>query len=133
MTGKEKGWLQRTAKRFRDERGLGLVETLVAVAILGTSVVAFVVALSTGSIAVGKQGEEVVAQGLAQAQLEDTKSQAYDTEASTYPTIESPDGYTVSVVVSAVPNADADIQKITVDILHGGESIITVEDYKVNR
>ena len=133
MTGKEKGWLQRTAKRFGEERGLGLVETLVAVAILGTSVVAFVVALSTGSIAVGKQGEEVVAQGLAQAQLEDTKSQAYDTEASTYPTIESPDGYTVSVVVSAVPNADADIQKITVDILHGGESIITVEDYKVNR
>ncbi len=133
MTGKEKGWLQRTVKRLLDQKGLGLVETLVAVAILGTSVVAFVVALSTGSIAVGQQNEEVVAQRLAQAQLEDIKSQAYDTEASTYPTIVSPDGYTVSVIVSAVPSADADIQKITVDILHGSESIITVEDYKVNR
>lgn len=120
-------------QRFRDQRGLGLVETLVAVAILGTSVVAFVVALSTGSIAVGQQNEEVVAQGLAQAQLEDTKSQVYDTEASTYPTIVAPDGYTVSVAVSSVPDTDDDIQKITVDILHGGESIITVEDYKVNR
>ena len=102
-------------------------------AILGTSVVAFVVALSTGSIAVGKQDEEVVAQGLAQAQLEYTKSQAYDAGASTYPTVTAPADYTVSVTVSSVPNTDEDIQKITVDVLHGSESIITVEDYKVNR
>ena len=52
------------------------METLVAVAILGTSVVAFVVALSAGSIAVGEQDEIAVAQGLAQTQLEYTKSYA---------------------------------------------------------
>ena len=130
---KKNGRLPRNIKRLCDQRGLGLVETLVAVALLGTSVVAFVVALSAGSIAVGKQAEEVVAQGLAQTQLEHTKSQAYNAEASTYPTITSPAGYSVSVAVSAVPNTDDDIQKITVDILHGGESIIVVEDYKVNR
>ena len=130
---KKNGPLEHTVRRFRDQNGLGLVETLVAVAILGTSVVAFVVALSTGSIAVGKQDEEVVAQGLAQAQLEYTKSQAYDAEASTYPAVTAPAGYTVSVAVSAVPSTDEDIQKITVDVLRGGESIIIVEDYKVNR
>ena len=117
----------------RGQKGLGLVETLVAVAILGTSVVAFVVALSAGSIAVTEQDEEVVAQGLAQAQLEYTKSYAYDSEASTYPTIAAPEGYTISVAVSSVPATDADIQKITATILHDGENVLTVENYKVNR
>ncbi len=120
-------------ERIQGERGLGLVETLVAVAILGTSVVAFVVALSTGTIAVGEQDKEVVSQGLAQAQLEYTKSYAYDPGASTYPTITAPEGYTISVGVSSVPNTDEDIQKITAVISRGGEDILTVEDYKVNR
>jgi len=117
----------------RGQKGLGLVETLVAVAILGTSVVAFVVALSAGSIAVTEQDEEVVAQGLAQAQLEYIKSYVYDAGASTYPAIAAPEGYTISVAVSSVPNTDADIQKITASILRGGENVLTVENYKVNR
>jgi len=117
----------------RGQKGLGLVETLVAVAILGTSVVAFVVALSAGSIAVSEQDEEVVAQGLAQAQLEYTKSCVYDTGASTYPAIAAPEGYTISVAVSSVPGTDADIQKVTASIFRGGENVLTVENYKVNR
>ena len=120
-------------KRTQGQRGLGLVETLVAVAILGTSVVAFVVALSAGSIAVGEQSEEVVAQGLAQTQLEYTKSYAYDAGASTYPAVDAPGDYTVSVGVSSVPNTGTDIQKITVTIIRDGENVLTVEDYKVNR
>jgi type II secretory pathway pseudopilin PulG len=133
MKAKENRGLIWMKKQAQDQRGLGLVETLVAVAILGTSVVAFVVALSTGSIAVGQQDEEVVAQGLAQAQLEYTKSYAYNAGASTYPTIAAPEGYNVSLVVSSVPNTDADIQKISANILRDGESILIVEDYKVNR
>jgi len=117
----------------QDQRGLGLVETLVAVAILGTSVIAFIAALSTGSIAVGQHDEEVVAQSLAQAQLEYTKSYAYNAGASTYPAIAAPEGYTISANVSPVPNTDDDIQKITATVLRDGESILIVEDYKVNR
>jgi len=70
---------------FRGQRGIGLVETLVAVAVLGTAVVAFAVALSAGSIAVGDHDGEAVAQGLAQSQLEYTKSYAYSPGATTYP------------------------------------------------
>jgi type II secretory pathway pseudopilin PulG len=132
MTGMKRR-LARITKRAWSQAGLGLVETLVAVAILGTSVVAFVVALSTGSIAVGKQDEEVVAQGLAQAQLEYTKSYPYDPEASTYPTVSTPEDYTVSVAVSSIPGTDEDIQKVTVTITHNSENILGVEDYKVNR
>ncbi len=133
MTGKVRRLLAQIKNRAQGQRGLGLVETLVGVAILGTSVVAFVIALSAGSIAVGEQDEEVVAQGLAQSQLEYVKSCAYDAGASTYPAEPAPEGYTISVGVSSVPNTDADIQRITVTILRDGENVLTVEDYKVNR
>ena len=65
-----KQYLGRVKTRVRDQRGLGLVESVVAVAILGVAVVAFVVALSTGSIAVREKEHEVTAQSLVQAQLE---------------------------------------------------------------
>jgi len=133
MTGRVKPRLTRVKHRARDQRGLGLVETLAAVAILGTSVVAFVTALSAGSIAVGEHDGEATAQGLAQSQLEYTKSYAYNPGATTYPLLAAPEGYSLSVGVSSVPNTDTDIQKITVIINRGGEGILQVEDYKVNR
>ena len=125
--------LARVRNRAQDQRGLGLVETLVAVAILGTSVVAFAGALSAGSIAVGEQDEAVVAQSLVQTQLEYTKSYPYDPEATTYPTADTPAGYSISVGVTSIPDTDTDIQKITVTISRGGEEIMLVEDYKANR
>ena len=124
---------RRLKSRAQDQTGLGLVETLVAVAILGTSVVAFVAALSAGSIAVGEQSAAVVAQSLVQTQLEYTKSYPYDPGATTYPAVDSPEGYTISVGVASVPDTDTDIQKITVIISRESENILTVADYKVNR
>jgi type II secretory pathway pseudopilin PulG len=115
------------------QKGLGLVETLVAVAILGTSVVAFVVALSGGSIAVGEENKETVAQRLAQTQVEYTKNYPYNPGASTYPTVAAPAGYTVSVGVSSITGTDTNIQKITVNILRDSVNIFMVSDYKVNR
>ena len=125
--------LARIIIRTQGQRGLGLVETLVAVAVLGTSVVAFVVALSAGSIAVGEQDEEVVAQGLARSQIEYTKGYPYDPGATTYPAIAVPAGYSLSVAVSSVPGTDADIQKITVVVLREGQEVLTAADYKGNR
>jgi hypothetical protein len=86
-----------------------------------------------GRDAVGDQDEEVVAQGLAQTQLEYTKSYPYDPEATTYPTVDTPEGYVISIDVASIPDTDADIQKITVTISRDSEDLITVEDYKVNR
>ena len=133
MTGKLGKILPGLRCLARGQEGLGLVEALVAVAILGTSVVAFVVALSAGSIAVGEQDKEVVAQSLLRTQLEYTKSYPYDSEATTYPAVDLPEGYALSISVTSVPGTDADIQKITVTVSRESESIITVEDYKVNR
>ena len=104
-----------------------------AVAILGTSVVAFAAGLSAGSIAVRGQDEIVVTQGLAQTQLEYTKSYAYNPGAVTYPAVTAPPGYSISMGVSAVPGTDANIQKITVTISRDGQVVETVAGYKVNR
>ncbi len=117
----------------RGQRGLGLVEALVALAILGTSVVAFAVALSTGTIAIGEQDEEVVAQGLAQTQLEFIKSCDFSPGAITYPVVAASSGYVVNVGVTPVPGAGPDIQKITVSVLRDGENVLAVQDYKANR
>jgi len=119
--------------RFNDQQGLGLVETLVAVAILGTSVVAFVVSLSAGSLAVAEQDTETVAQSLAQSQMEYTKNYAFNPAAATYPTVAAPAGYSITVGVSPVPGTDSNMQKITVTVLRDGSSAFLVSDYKVNR
>ena len=79
------------------------------------------------------QDEEVVAQGLAQSQLEYTKDATYDPGAVTYPAVPAPSGYAINVGVSPVPNTDANIQKITVTVLRDGDGILTVQGYKVNR
>lgn len=128
-----KQWIGRVRFRIQDERGLGLVESVVAVAILGVAIVAFAVALSTGSIAVREENQEVVAQRLVRNQLECIKGYPYDPEATTYPTVDSQEDYTIFVGVTPTPDNDINIQKITVTISHDGEDILTVENYKVNR
>lgn len=125
--------LARVKAFFRDQRGLGLAESVVAVAILGVAGVVFVVALSAGSLAVGEHKKEVVAQRLVRSQLEYTKGYPYDPEATTYPMVTVPADYSMSVMVSSVPGTDADIQKITVIVSREGEDLLTVADYKVNR
>ena len=127
-------WLARAkACLVWGERGFGLVETLAAVAILGVVVVAFVVGLSSGAIAVREGNQELVAQSLAQTQLEYVKGYPYDPAATTYPAVGRPEGYSICVEVGSIPDTDTDIQKITVTISRDEEDILTVEDYKVNR
>jgi prepilin-type N-terminal cleavage/methylation domain-containing protein len=125
-------WLSKL-KVFKDEKGLTLVESLVAIAIVGVVLVAFTVALSTGVLAVSENDQEVTVQSLARTQLEYIKGYPYDSEATTYPTVDTSDNYSISVAVASVPDTDANIQKITANISRDGQVLLTVEDYKVNR
>lgn len=115
------------------QRGTTLIESLVAIGILGGGVLIMVFAMSGGALAVGVNGQMANAQELARSQMEYIKSCVYNPSATTYPTISVPSGYTISVGVTAVPNANTDIQKVTANISRNGTLIMSVTDYKGNR
>jgi len=118
---------------FKDETGLTLVESVITIAIIGVALVAFAVAMSTGALAVSESDQEVTAQSLARTQMEYIKGYPYDPVATTYPTINTTDNYSISVAVTSVPDADDNIQKVTATISRDAEVLLTVEDYKVKR
>ncbi len=120
-------WLSRF-KALQAEKGLGLVEALISVAIMSTVITTLVAALSTGSIAVGEAAQEITAQSLARTQLEYIKSLPYN---STYAKIAEPPGYTLTINVTTTWDHDANIQKITVTVFRAGANILQVEGYKV--
>jgi type II secretory pathway pseudopilin PulG len=122
-------------RRLHGQRGIGLVETLVAIAILGVGVTAFVTDLSAGSIAVNVQNETTLAQGLAQTQMEVIKAAPYDKTGRSYRPVDSPDGYTIRIDAGPVEGNEnkKNIQQVSVTILHNENKILTLEDYKVNR
>jgi len=120
-------------KFLRRESGLGLVDTLVALAILGTAAVAFVAAIGTSSITAGDVKADTTAQSLARSQLEYVKALPFDEKAHSYPSIATPDGYSISTDVSNIPTADKEIQVITVTVSRSDETLLIVEEYKLNR
>jgi len=124
--------LKRAKQMMDGQKGIALVETLVAVAILGTAIVTFISALSTGAISVGDNDQETTAQRLAQSQLESTQSAAFALS-GVYATIATPAGYSLTITTGSVAGADVNIQKITVTVLRDGNSILQVSGYKVNR
>lgn len=130
-----KRFLTRLGKRLlkRGERGVTLVEAIVAIAILGGGVLTLVLTMSGGALAVRENDQQSIAQGLARTQLEYVKNCPYNAGATAYPAVSAPDGYSIAVRVSTVPGANNNIQKITANITRDGVVILTAADYKVNR
>jgi hypothetical protein len=126
--------LKRKNKKIRGQRGIGLVETLMAVAILGTAVVTFVAGLATGAVSVRLNDQDATAQRLAQSEMEYIKNSAFSA-AGSYGLITVPANYTVQVTAAAAAGTDSglNIQKITINVLAGGSSIYTLTGYKTNR
>jgi len=105
----------------------------VAVAITAIAITGLLSALSTGSLAVRRIDRRVTAENLARAQLEYTKSLPYKVAPASYDIITPlPDGYSVTAVGSVLAGR-VDIQKVTVTVVHNGETAVVLEDYKVNR
>ncbi|TAK62063.1 MAG: hypothetical protein EPO22_07800 [Dehalococcoidia bacterium] len=119
--------------RLRSERGVTLVEALVAVAILASALVVFLGGLSTGSLATAQSDRLSTAHELARSQLEATKAAAYNPPPYTYPSVAAPATYGVSAAASSISGADANIELITVQVTKGGATVFTLEGYKVNR
>jgi type II secretory pathway pseudopilin PulG len=126
------------------ERGLTLIETLMALGILAAVAVTFLIGMATSSKAVMVSQERVVVDSLAKSQLEAIRSWEYD-DTINPPDYQAaklaslPDGYDINIsAVRLDPNEDGTdnddgLQQITVNVTHGGETTLTVIGYKVNQ
>ncbi len=123
---------------LREQSGIGLMETLVALAILGVITVTFLSGLNTASKAAFTADEQTTAESLAQSQMEWAKRATYVEEASQYSPASIPDGgdyvnYSVAITAEPLRDPDDGIQKITVTVSHADGTVIELENYKRQR
>ncbi len=119
------------------EAGIGLVEALVALVIIGFVAVALLSGLATGAKAGMVADEQATAESLARSQIEYIKGLEYQTVPATYsvdPSLTLTGGWSIpDPVAEAVPTLDSNIQKVTVIIQRYGRTVLTVATYKANR
>jgi len=138
-------------RQMKSEKGFTLIETLVALGLLGMIGVSFLSGLATTFAAVMVSQERTVAESLAKSQLEYIKAQDYVLTADydpadpekRYELIDIPadlveKGYDIEI--SPLPETiispgedEFELQSITVAVRRNGEKIITISDYKVGR
>lgn len=127
------------------QRGLTLIETLVALGILAAVAVVYLASVSTSSRGVIINQEKVTGESLAKSQMESIRRQAYDGvhNPPVYATITIPQdaaskGYSIVTPITAQrmdPRGDGTanddgLQKIIVTITHNGKTVFTLEGYK---
>jgi prepilin-type N-terminal cleavage/methylation domain-containing protein len=125
------------------ERGLTLIEILVALGILAAVAVVFLLGMATSSKAVMTSQKRVAVDSLAKSQMENIKSWTYDDDINNPPDYEAakltdiPDGYDIDIAAERLdPDEDGlldddGLQEITVIVTHDGETAFTLVGYKV--
>jgi prepilin-type N-terminal cleavage/methylation domain-containing protein len=116
--------------KLKSEKGISLIETICAVAIMGIIAVAFLSALATTSTARATNEERTSAKILAESIMENIKTENYTTVFDPVIPPEFP-GYTANVIITNERNGN--IQKIVVTITHKGQEVLSLEDYKMDR
>jgi type II secretory pathway pseudopilin PulG len=143
-------WLGKASLRLtRDQKGIGLLESLIAASIVAAVGVTFMGALFTGHRSVGILDEQVQAEILIRSQLEYIKSSDYD-ESGDYPvSVDLPPQYSMDISVTSptcIGTADncvtleelmgepiTTIQEITVSVSHGNSPVLSVACYKAKQ
>jgi prepilin-type N-terminal cleavage/methylation domain-containing protein len=129
--------------RCSGERGLTLIEVLVALGILTAVGATFMIGLTVTSKASLVSQERVNTESLAKSQMERIKSWQYDSDNNPpqygdakLPPEDFPAGYDITITAIRLdPKGDGTgnddgIQKITVTVTLNGEAIFTLDDYK---
>ena len=130
--------LLKVVKKLKgSQSGMTLIETLVALAILGLVAATFLYGLATASKATIIANEQTIAESLVRSEIEYVKNCDYQYLASEYPiapALTIPEGWVVPPpVVELVHATDDGIQKVTVTAEYNGETIFSVVVYKVDR
>ena len=134
ITGKLKRLLKRYRFSMKKQSGFGLVESLLGVAILGSTVFMLLGGLSTGAISIGILQEDIVAENIGRTQLEYTKSLPFRTAPFSYESFnEVPEGYSLTTNAVPISSRDDNIQRLIITVFHGDRSAYILEGFKVNR
>ncbi len=135
---------------MKSEKGFALIETLVALALLGITAVGLLSGLSTTFRAGMVSQERVVAESLAKSQWEYIRAQDYIPTAeynpndpgNCYQLIDISDelvvkGYAIEIGTPATiigpGDGEFELQSITVLIKRDSKQILTISDYRVGR
>lgn len=137
------GRLMKKAYNLKSNKGYSLIETLIAVLILGVIGIAVFTGLSTAASANIVSDEQTTSGSIARRQIESIQQQAYDSvnNPPVYTLVSDlPAGYSiVSPVVTRLDpknngtSNDDGLQQISVTVMHGTKTILTLVDYKVKK
>jgi hypothetical protein len=120
------------------------VEELVTVAIIAFGIVTLIAMITTGVIGVRQVDGKAMAETLARSQLELIKDAAYQTDpiSSPYPAVGAYPGFTVTLTIeywnesigtfSSTLRNDG-LQRITVRVQSGGNTLAQAAEFKVDR
>lgn len=114
----------------RGQRGFTLIETLVAVAILGAVGVTFITSMYTASKGVGTMDEKTQAEALIRTQLDDIKASAYQDTGNYTVTVTLPPQYSMSINVTAPKCIGTADNCTSLEELVGGP-VTTIQEIKV--
>ena len=131
-------------KRLGSQKGLTLVEVVIALAVFAAIAVSLFIALNVSHRTTHSVNQETTAESLTRAVLEYVKSCDYDdiNNPPVYgvdPTLDIPTKYSIEVAAERLdPEGDGfddddGIQKVTVQVKYDGDLILTTENYKVDR
>jgi type II secretory pathway pseudopilin PulG len=115
---------------FKGEKGIGLIEAMVAMALLGIIGVALLSGTATTTTARVTADEHASAKVLAESAIEQIKKEPYDT---TYAFTVPPEyaGYEVQLTVDSLMSGA--LQSVTVAVERRGRVVLSLETYKANR
>jgi prepilin-type N-terminal cleavage/methylation domain-containing protein len=132
-------------RQWRCQRGMSLIEILMALAIMALAGVAFLAGMTTMFRGVMVSQNHVNLESLAKSQIDYVKSQPYD-DVNNPPqyltqTENIPGGYSIGLIAMRLDprndgtDADDGLQEITVTVNHvdsaGNTTLLTVSDYMV--
>jgi type II secretory pathway pseudopilin PulG len=110
-----------------------MIEMMIAVAIVGTAMLAVVSAFSTASKNAQFIEEAATAQWLATSQIELVRAATFVATPGTYAAVAAPTGFAVTNATSAVSGGDSNIQIVTVTVTENGDTVFEASTMKVNR